>query len=253
VPNYTYPGTDTVKNKLGARTHDELEGREAELVFGRATEIRLGVGPKGQFDAAHLKAIHRHLFLAAPLIPAALDDIGRRVREADYLRGLSREVFAVQAADILADLNAIHPFREGNGRTQRTFMRELAREGGHDLDLTVISRERMIEASITANERGDRTVMHRLFRDALDPDRISALREAIEALEQYGFAWNDRYIATAEPGRRVEAVLVGVAGAHFMARTKSQILIGNTADLPNPHPETGETFILDPGRAAGQQ
>lgn len=285
MPNYTYPGTDTVKNKLGAKTHDQLEQREAEVVFGRDAEIRLGEGPKGLFDAAHLKAIHRHLFqdvyewagrtrdervrlsdgtiateplmskaaggafLAGPLIAAALDDIARRVRDADYLRRFAREAFAVQAADILADLNAIHPFREGNGRTQRLFMRELAKEAGHDLDFSVISKERMIQASIAANERNDNTVMHRLFRDALDPGRIAPLREAIDFLEQQKFSWNDTYVATAEPGHRVEVVLVGVAGEHFMARTASQILIGNTADLPDPRPESGQTFTLDPGRA----
>ena len=62
MPNYTYPGTDTVKNKLNARTLDELEQRESALVFGRAAEIEMGQGPKGQFDAAHLKALHRFLF-----------------------------------------------------------------------------------------------------------------------------------------------------------------------------------------------
>jgi hypothetical protein len=64
VPNYTYPDKPdaAVKNRLGAATHDELEEREAEFVFSRDAEIMDGHGPTGQFDAAHLKAIHRHLF-----------------------------------------------------------------------------------------------------------------------------------------------------------------------------------------------
>jgi cell filamentation protein, protein adenylyltransferase len=289
VPNYTYRGTDTVKNKLGASTHEELEQREADIVFGRATEIGLGEGPQGQFDADHLRAIHRHLFqdvyewagrtrdeevrlsdrsiasepvmrkadgsafMLGPLIPAALDDIASRLRDAGYLRGLTREEFAVQAADIMADLNAIHPFREGNGRTQRTFMRELAREAGHTLDFAVISKERMIEASIAANERDDKTVMRRLFHDASDPTRVAALRDAIEALEAHGFPWNECYIATAEPGHRIEATLAGIAGDHFIARTQSQILIGNTVDLPEPRPNRGETFVLDPKQHAAAE
>lgn len=44
-----------------------------------------------------------------------------RLAEQDGLRGLSREDFSRQAADVLSDLNQIHPFREGNGRTQREF------------------------------------------------------------------------------------------------------------------------------------
>ena len=64
----------------------------------------------------------------------------------------------------MAELNAIHPFREGNGRTQRVFVSELAREAGHVLDFTVVSRERMIAASVAANEDGDPAMMRRLFR-----------------------------------------------------------------------------------------
>jgi len=60
------------------------------------------------------------------------------------------------------------------------------------------------------------------------------------------FPRNDRYLATVEPGHHVEVTMAGVAGEHFMARAGAQILIGNTPDLPNPRPERGETFILDP-------
>ena len=77
------------------------------------------------------------------------------MRNTDFLRGLTRETFAVQAADLMAELNAIHPFREGNGRTQRLFMRELAKGAGHNLDFAVVSKERMLQASIAANEQGD--------------------------------------------------------------------------------------------------
>jgi cell filamentation protein len=293
VPHYTHPGTDTLKNKLGATTHDELERYEEPLVAMRDTEIMAGHLPTRQFDGAHLRAIHRHLFqdvfewagrtrdeevplsdgtiatdpfmrkadgsafMLGPLIPAALDDIATRLKSSGYLCGLSRADFADQAADITADINAVHAFREGNGRAQRSFMRELATQAGHILDFTVISRERMIAASIAANEHQDKTVMRRLFHDASDPARIAALRDAIESLAEHGFPWNDRYIATAEPGHSIEAVFVGSASDHFMARTNEQILIGNTADLPDPHPARGERFFLNarqrPGGETGNE
>src|SRR5258707_14104 len=111
----------TVKNKLGATNHQELEDRETEPVRQRLFEIEMGYGPTGRFDAEHLKAIHRHLFqevyewaghtrdervalsdgtvatepqlkkpggqpfLIGPAIPAALDDIAAKLREGNYL------------------------------------------------------------------------------------------------------------------------------------------------------------------------
>jgi cell filamentation protein len=285
VANYTYPGTDTVKNSFGATSHDELERLEGSFVEARATEIALGYGPQDQFDADHLRAIHRHLFqdvyewagrtrdepvllsdgtiatepvmrkqdgadfLIGRFIPGALDDLAKQLREADYLHGLSREDFAARAADIMAGLNAIHPFREGNGRTQRAFVGELAKQAGHSLDFTVVSKERMIQASIAANDHGDPTVMRRMFREISDPLRTDALRAAIAFFEAQGFPWNDRYLATTEPGHRVELTMAGIAGAHFMGRTRSQILIGNTSDLPDPHPQSGETFTILPSGA----
>ena len=112
---------------------------EAALVAARDYEIASGYGPKGQFDATHLKAIHRHLFqdvyewaghtrdekvtlsdgtvateplmrrvdggsfMAGPLIPAALERIAGTLRASNYLRELSREEFAAGAADVLVD------------------------------------------------------------------------------------------------------------------------------------------------------
>jgi cell filamentation protein len=79
----------------------------------------------------------------------------------------------------------------------------LAKQAGHTLDFSVVSRERMIQASIAGNESGDPRMMRRLFVEISDPVRVAALSKAIESLEQHGFAWNDRYIATAEPGPRL--------------------------------------------------
>jgi cell filamentation protein len=181
VPGYTLTDGITVKNKVFATSQDQLERLEVEYVVPRVLEIELGFGPTGQFNAEHLKAIHRHLFqdvyewaghtrdervalsdgtvatepilskvdgqpfLIGPAIPAALDHIATKLRAAGYLRGLPREEFAERAADVMVELNATHAFREGNGRTQRVFIRQLGKEAGHGLDFSVVSRERMIK------------------------------------------------------------------------------------------------------------
>jgi cell filamentation protein, protein adenylyltransferase len=281
VPGYTIDAVpdDVLKNKLGAITRDELQRLEAPLVAARYTEIEAGFGPTGTFDAEHLKAIHRHLFqdvyewaghtrdekvhlsdgtfatepsmrkgdtrfLAGPAIPSALDQVSRGLRETDYLRGLPREEFAHGAADIMVQINGIHPFREGNGRTQRVFLEKLAKQAGQTLEFSVVSQERMIEASIAANEHGDSSVMHRLFDEISNPNRVEILRTAEEQLDRQKYNWNERYIATVEPGYSVELTMVGIACDQFMAHTGSQILLGRTSDLPEPRPERGEPFTF---------
>jgi cell filamentation protein len=280
VPNYTLPDGITLKNKLGATNEDELAAVEVEAVAIRLVELELEPPTMGDFDADHLKAIHRHLFqdvyewagrtrdervtlsdgtiatepilskaegqpfLIGPAIPAALDDIGAKLRGADNLRGLPREVFAERAADVMIELNNAHPFREGNGRTQRAFMRELAKEAGHDLDFSVVSKERMIQASIEAHEQNDPSMMGRMFDEISDPARAALLRESIVALEKLNFDWNNNYVATLAPGHTVDLVFAGAAGDQFMARTQAEILFGRTTDLPEPRPERGETFTV---------
>jgi hypothetical protein len=85
-----------------------------------------------------------------------------------------------------------------------------------------------------------------MFDEISNPKRVEALRDAIDAFQQHGFQWNDQYVATVEPGHRVELTMAGGSGLHFMARTNSQILIGNVSDLPAPQPRRGEQFTLIP-------
>ena len=150
-----------------------------------------------------------------------------------------------RAADIMAAINAIHAFREGNGRTQRAFIRALAKAAGHTLDFTVISQERMIQASIAANEREAPSIMWRLFADATNPARIAALRRVIAFFVRQEYRWNDHYVATLDPGHAVELTMAGSAGDQFMARTGAEILIGQTSDLPSPIPARGEVFVYE--------
>jgi cell filamentation protein len=282
LPGYTLPDGLTLKNKLGADNPEALEIAETRCVTDRLSDFHLGQGPTGSFDAAHLKAIHQYLFqdvyewaghtrderirltdgmiatepsirkiggqpfMEGALIVAELDRIAGALAAANHLRGLEREEFAVRAADLMVDLNSVHPFREGNGRTQRVFVEALAQEAGHTLDFSVVSRERMIQASIAGSENADPSVMRRLFMEISDPVRVAALSKAIGALAQHGFGWNDRYIATAEPGHKVEVRMAGIAGDQFMARTQTAILIGKTSDLPKRRPEKGQEFTLEP-------
>ena len=63
-------------------------------------------------------------FARVPCIGSALDGLFEKLCAGRHLRGVNQEAFARRAAEILGTLNAVHPFREDNGSTQREFVRE---------------------------------------------------------------------------------------------------------------------------------
>jgi cell filamentation protein len=71
------------------------------------------------------------------------------------MAALAANKFAERAAYYLGELNAAHPFREGNGRTQREFIRELGLKAGHYIDWRRTTPEEMIDASRRSHVTGD--------------------------------------------------------------------------------------------------
>ena len=256
---YLYPGTDVLRNIPGIRNGEDLITFETLNSGARMYELRLQP-TAGNFDVGHLKAIHKYIFqdvylwagqfrttllgkaqfAGGPITyftpPHLLEHEAQRILDglhrANLLKGLSRSEFARKAARLLVELNNLHPYREGNGRTQRIFVEALARQAGQTLHFDVVSQERMIRASILSTA-GDSTMMIRLFQEITDPERIRPLRRAIEFLAANRFPWNTTYLATATPGQEYAGKLVGRDGAAFMMRTDSdQIIIGQQADIP---------------------
>lgn len=71
-----------------------------------------------------------------------------KLQNDDYLKHLPKEKFVQKAAYYFSEINALHPFREGNGRTQRELIRQLAYESGYILHYAVISEKEMVEAGM---------------------------------------------------------------------------------------------------------
>jgi len=71
--------------------------------------------------------------------------------------------FAGRAAYFLGELNAAHPFGEGNGRTQREFIRELGLKAGHYIDWRAATAEEMIEASQLSHRSGDSSLFAKMI------------------------------------------------------------------------------------------
>lgn len=190
-PFQRYPGTVVLRNRLEIRDGEALAFAERMLVRQRVEE---GC-PGGDFDLAHLQAIHRHCFQDVypwagdvRLVPLAKGDsqfcppdrigsvmqaIHCRIVRQDYCRGLSPDRFALEAAAIMGDLNGVHPFLDGNGRTQLLYLQQLGRKAGHTIELTRLDRERWIDASIRAGrENPDYDPMRACLRAAI-PGRRS--------------------------------------------------------------------------------
>lgn len=190
---YVYPGTTVLRNKVGARTHDALDTIERQLARHRALD---GI-PTGDFDLAHLQAIHRHLFqdiydwagelrsveiakgghqfMFRQFIASGMADVHRRIVAASYFNGLTLEEAAGEIGPILGDVNYVHPFREGNGRTQLQYLKQLCGRAGHRLDLRCIEGEAWLAASRAAHT-ADYGPMSEAIRVALLATRD--LREA---------------------------------------------------------------------------
>ncbi len=267
---YLYPGTDVLKNVPDLRDAEQLAAFEALNTAARAYEL-LQNPIAGEFDIAHLKAIHQHIFqdvftwageLRTTLLgkaeylghppawftpPHLLEHEAERIfaslYRADLLRGLARVEFARQSAQLLAEVNRLHPFREGNGRTQRLFVDVLARQAGHELHFDVVSRERMVRASIEA-QGGKLGMMTRMFEEITDADRIQPLRRAIAFLSREKFNWNDTYIATTTAAESYSGELVARDGEAFMMRSDdNRILIGRAVDI-DPAARSGERIAF---------
>lgn len=86
-------------------------------------------------------------------------------------------------------LNAAHPFREGNGRTQRECLRELGAEAGHRLNFSGVTQARMIQANVES-VRGDDGALRRMFLEIGDRASVRMLQQAEAALEKCGEDWN---------------------------------------------------------------
>ena len=121
-------------------------------------------------DIAHFRAVHRHLFQdvydwageprtirmfkdGSPFgypetFDAELAKLFGGLADRDWLRGRDREAFAAGAAYFLGELNAIHLFREGNGRAQTAFLAMLAAEAGHPLDLSRMDTDAWMRAMV---------------------------------------------------------------------------------------------------------
>lgn len=182
---YCYPGTSVLKNRLNLRDQAQLDAFEALITAQRSEEPL----PRGRLGYTHYRAIHRHLFQdvftwAGRLrtvriakggsmfcypehIDSQMRRLFERLRAEDVLQSLPAADFAARAAHLLAELNAIHPFREGNGRTQLSYLTLLAAQAGHPLALERMNPAAML-AAMVASFQSDETPLVSLIAGLIE-------------------------------------------------------------------------------------
>ena len=160
---YKFADADVLANLYGIKDARILEIQEREATVQRLAE---GV-PKGDFGPDHVAAIHRHLFQdvypwagefrTVPIskggnafadpeeIRPRLTALHKEIAARSNFRGLDAAEFGKMATIATAMLNSVHPFREGNGRTQIAWLMRLGEDAGHPINpMPLPAREWML-------------------------------------------------------------------------------------------------------------
>lgn len=204
---YFDPATGLLRNLSSppAQTATQLQQFEDAHVERRI--FRLRVEPiAGGYDLEHVQAIHRELFrdvfpwagelrtvgiskgtrdlpdgtqakagfLPVEHIPFVVNGMADQLRQENYLRGLSNEEFGDRLAAHFNDLNEAHPFRDGNGRTQRALWDQLAAEAGHTIHWQAVPNEVNIRISHEARVNNNLEPLRSTLRAIVTDDGLMA-------------------------------------------------------------------------------
>lgn len=179
---YCYPNSTVLKNLADLRSAEELEAFETAMTAQRFDEPL----PAGRFSMSHYLAVHHHIFQdvyawAGKLrrirvgkggnwfcypehIQREMQQLFRELRHKQFLRGLRRETFVDEASSFLSALNAIHAFRDGNGRTQLAFLAMVADRAGYPLLASRLRPAEFLAAMIKSFDRDESLLRAELDR-----------------------------------------------------------------------------------------
>lgn len=192
------PDSSVLRNKVGATTAEDLRVAENDLVEARVVELRARPGlVKRTYDLAHLRALHFQLFqdvyewagdirtvgiakgdgdensFIPPLdIERPVAHVASRIAESDLLRTMSGDVLIDEVTYLYDYLNFAHPFREGNGRTQREFFAQLLAESGRGLAWIDIEMTDLHSACHVARTEGDTAPLRAIIAAVLTDDPV---------------------------------------------------------------------------------
>ncbi|MCP3027308.1 Fic family protein [Halobacillus sp. A5] len=165
---YCYPDTSILINHYDIKDDRQLQSMENILATQRLSELQDTPVP-GDFDLRHLQKIHECIFkdlypFAGELRSENIRKGGFTFAQAQFIHEAAEEVFtqliaedwesmgkeqlARRLAYYMAEINVLHPFREGNGRSLREFIRCLALEAEFIINWAAMPKEVVLQASI---------------------------------------------------------------------------------------------------------
>lgn len=183
---YVYPGTTVLKNKFHTKNRNFLQKIERPFTAKRSEEFQKQPLPE-KIDYEYFKSIHSyifqdiyewagkqrtvdlakdgHIFCRANEIESTAENIFNRLNKENNFKGTTKKELANKLSSLFFEINELHPFREGNGRTQREFLKNIAKINNYELSFRNISSEEMIEISINK----DTTILTGKFNEGLSP------------------------------------------------------------------------------------
>lgn len=181
--SYVYPDSGVLRNKADIRNADALDAFEADATAVRMLEL-VEHPIAGLFDLEHLCAIHRYVFqdvydwagsirtvdisrgasrfANSGLIESYLAPQLQGIARENFLRMLSPDAFIVRLAYYMGEINATHPFREGNGRVQRLFCTQLAEQAGYFIDFATVDQAQMYAVMVASFNGNPQPLVHLL-------------------------------------------------------------------------------------------
>ena len=185
-----YPGTTVLINKLDIRNDKLLAEAEQTITAINYAQI------ENEFefvdvDFEYYKNIHKRLFYdiyewAGMVRSVNLSKKGTafceykeiselaekrfgRLKRDNFLVDLDFETFVDEFTDLYVDLNYLHPFREGNGRTHRLFLTLLVRNAGYSIDFSQCDLDMLMIATIKSAQ-GDAELLRTIISELIKPE-----------------------------------------------------------------------------------
>lgn len=153
---YTYPDSTVLVNKQNITNIEEAYRNEHLFVTRRLADLRLE--PIQVYSMSDILAIHNYLFQDVyawagqyrkvnisksgnPFMPIQSFNTAEthmnHLIHSYHQTANSKDEIIMHLIEILDNLNYFHPFREGNGRTQREVIRSLALSKGYSAQIRV--------------------------------------------------------------------------------------------------------------------